>query len=103
MITQTRSATPLERVTVETVRDATHVWLRRNIVQIEDDGQPVWLADEVQFATPEALTVAQAEEEFARLWLAHEDDGDPGRLERRIDELSIALAEFVDLVAGGEM
>ena len=103
MITQTRSATPLERVTVETVRDATHVWLRRNIVLAEEDGQPVWLADEVQFTTPEALTVAQAEEEFGRLWVAHEDDGDPGRLERRIDELSIALGEVVDLVAGGEM
>lgn len=38
-----------------------------------------------------------------RLWVAHEDDGNPDRLERRIDELSIALAEFVDLVAGGEM
>ena len=103
MITQTRSATPLERVTVETVRDATHVWLRRNIVLAEEDGQPVWLADEVQFATPEALTVAQVEEEFGRLWVAHEDDGNPDRLERRIDELSIALAEVVDLVAGGEM
>ena len=103
MITQTRSATPLERVTVETVRDATHVWLRRNIAQIEDDGQPIWLAEEVQFATAEAVTAEQVEEEFARLWLAHEDDGDPGRLERRIDELSVALAEVVDLVAGGEM
>ena len=57
----------------------------------------------MQFATPEALTVAQAEEEFGRLWVAHEDDGNPDRLERRIDELSIALAEVVDLVAGGEM
>ena len=57
----------------------------------------------MQFATPEALTVAQAEEEFGRLWVAHEDDGNPDRLERRIDELSSALAEFVDLAAGGEI
>ena len=103
MITQTRSATPLERVTVETVRYATHVWLRRNIVLAEEDGQPIWLAEEVQFATAETVTAEQVEEDFARLWLAHEDDGDPGRLERRIDELSIALGEVVDLVAGGEM
>ena len=104
-IIRTISATPLERVTIETSPGGgAHVWLRRNILETvaETEGatMPIWEADEVYLWRAEAPSVADVEADFAALWAAGAQDGDTEDAWRA--DMEAALAELADLMVGGE-
>ena len=103
-MTITQSSTPLARVTVERRPDGlSDVWLRKNIVETMTDDGPVWEAVELHFVSVDALTVEQAENQFAALWAEH----DPNKLSDReyldafIMEASEALAELAEMMTEG--
>ena len=104
-VIHTISATPLERVTIETSPGGgAHVWLRRGIAEsvadIEGVAAPVWEADEVYLWRAEAPSVADVEADFAALWAAGAQDGDTEDAWRA--DVESALAELADLMVGGE-
>ena len=80
-VIHTRSADPLDRITLEKGRDDTmHVWLRDNIAEaVGDDvgGErsgnaiPVWEADEVYFHSDFPVLLEDVEADFDRLWALH--------------------------------
>ena len=107
MIIHTESVTPLERVMVEASRaEGCHVWLRQNITEstrtFEGAEETVFEADEVHFFSPESVTVAAVEVDFASLWAAHEQDDvpDADRQASRISDVEDALIELAGLIGG---
>ncbi|NLA29113.1 MAG: hypothetical protein GX875_05590 [Propionibacterium sp.] len=103
-VIRTASATPLERVSVEMSRaGGAHVWLRRNVVQVDRDfdGTTVqtWEADEVYIWMQDPPPLDAIERDFATLWASAVGEDD---LPARIDELTAAVAELADMLAGGE-
>lgn len=105
MIIHTRSATPLERVMIEPSSGGkAHVWLRRNIAESTEDfeGQPVqvWDADEVYYLADETPSLELVEDRFQELWARY--SGDQPTVDERVAELTQAVAELGDLIAGGE-
>ena len=107
MINHTESVTPLERVMVEASRaGGCHVWLRGNISEstrvFEGAEETVFEADEVYFFSPEPVTLAAVEADFASLWAAHEQDGLPDveKQASRISAVEDALIELAGLIGG---
>ena len=80
-VIHTRSADPLDRITLEKGRDDTmHVWLRDNIAEtvgddVEGEGSgnaiPVWEADEVYFHSDFSVLIEDVEADFDLLWALH--------------------------------
>ena len=107
-VIHTISATQLERISIEIPRSGgAHVWLRRKIVQSERefDGATVavWEADEVYLWMADPPSLDDVDRNFDALWAAavFDDDSDSD-LRTRVDELTVAIAELADFVAGGE-
>ena len=107
MIIRTESVTPLERVMVEASRaGGCHVWLRSNIAEstrvFDGAEETVFEADEVYFFSPESVTLAAVEADFASLWAAHEQDGLPDveKQASRISAVEDALIELAGLIGG---
>ena len=107
MIIHTESVTPLERVMVEASRaGGFHVWLRQNITEstltFEGVEETIFEADEIYFFSPESVTLAAVEADFASLWAAHEQDGVPDveRQASRISDVENALIELAELIGG---
>lgn len=105
-MTNTRSATPLDRISIEPrPGGVSDVWLRRGITEIVDDtGNAAWEADELHFVTPGIPTTAQVEAAFAELWAVRSLDQltDREYTTQAVAEITAALAELGDIVAGGE-
>ena len=107
MIIRTESITPLEKVVVEASRaGGCHVWLRDNIAEstrtFEGVEETIFEADEIYFFSPESVTLAAVEADFASLWAAHEQDGVPDveRQASRISDVEDALIELAELIGG---
>ena len=107
MIVHTESVTPLERVMVEASHaGGSHVWLRQNITEstrtFEGVEETIFEADEIHFFSPESVTVAAVEADFASLWAAHEQDGVPDVEKQacRISDIEDALIELSGLIGG---
>ena len=101
-----------QRVKVEVLpegvrRVALYDHIREEEIKDEGGTYTVWHADEVVFATAEALTVETVEASFARWWAygAAEPRGVDtrvGELESALDDVYSALTELAEIVAGGE-
>ena len=105
MIIHTRSATPLERVIIESSAGGhANVWLRNGITQTTDpdNGQDVYEANEVYYLAEETPTADEVEADFASLWAAHEQDGLPDveKQASRISAVEDALIELAGLIGG---
>ena len=106
-IVKTQSATPLETVKVEAgIGDGSHVWLRQNITEstrtFEGVEETIFEADEIYFFSPESVTLAEVEADFASLWAAHEQDGstEAEKQASRISDVEEALIELAGLIGG---
>ena len=101
----TRSADPLDRITLEKGRDdTTHVWLRKNIEETlsEEAGETgsVWEADEVYFHATTPVVLEEIEEHFEALWLQFSQPLPPAEtsVDARLSDVELALAELADLL-----
>ena len=110
-VIHTRSADPLDRITLEKGRDdTTHVWLRKNIVETlsEEVGEtgsdpvPMWEADEIYFHATTPVSLEEIEEHFEALWLQFLHPLPPAEtsVDARLSDVELALAELADLLGG---
>ena len=110
-VIHTRSADPLDRITLEKGCNATtHVWLRKNIIktlnneagETGSDPVPVWEADEVYFHATTPVVLEDVEEHFEALWLQFLYPLPPAEtsVDARLSDMEIALAELADLLGG---
>ena len=107
-IIQTRSATPLEAVTLESGRaGTTHVWLRKNIAQttqqFEGEDQDVWEADEVYLHLGTLVTTGYVQDNFEALWTREANRAEPPTMEAMLQDLYLAVGELGAIVAGGAL
>ncbi len=121
MSTMTRSATPLDAVTVEARPGGaiSDVWLRRNIEKDVADNSTdtekaieFWRADELHFVAVGTPSIEEVTAAFNELWDAHEDDEltDTERIDDLIAQFkqtraaladtNAALLEIGDIVGG---
>lgn len=103
-IIHTRSATPLDPITIEAGRGGFHVWLRKNITKTEEvfEGEAVtiWEADETYYYTTNPVTNEEVEADFDHLWTLNSQpptDTDPDHVHKDIFN---ALAELGDILGG---
>ena len=105
-IIKTRSATPLDAVTLEPGRaGTTHVWLRKNITQttvlLEGEEHDVWEADEVYIHLASPTTLEYVQENFEALWAREANRAAPPTMEAMLQDLYLAVGELGAIVAGG--